>query len=188
MQSGSAWRTLETTPMTQNREAGVKVLAWIVKSFGMTDEVWRRHAHPWSVYTRFAAIPAMILAIWSRVWIGWQALIPVGAIVIWLWLNPRVFPAVAQPRNWASKGIYGERLWLNDPSSVPSACRTVLRWLVVPSVCGFLLLAWGLAKLQPWPTLFGATLVTLAQLWRIDRLGLFYEQWSDSSMSSVRER
>jgi hypothetical protein len=68
--------------------------AWIAKAFGMTDQAWRRHANPWSVYTRFAAIPAMILAIWSRVWIGWWALVAVAAVIMWLWLNPHVFPAV----------------------------------------------------------------------------------------------
>jgi Family of unknown function (DUF6653) len=31
--------------------------------FRMDEAVWRRHANPWSVYTRFAAIPAMILAV-----------------------------------------------------------------------------------------------------------------------------
>jgi hypothetical protein len=35
----------------------------------MSDETWRRHANPWSVWMRFAAIPALILAVWSRVWL-----------------------------------------------------------------------------------------------------------------------
>jgi len=37
-------------------------LAWFAKSVGMTDEVSQRHANAWSVYTRFVAIPAGILA------------------------------------------------------------------------------------------------------------------------------
>jgi hypothetical protein len=52
----------------------------------------------------------------------------------------------------------------------------VLRWLIIPGVAGILLLVWGLVLLDLWPTIFGATLVTLTQLWRIDRLGLFYEE------------
>ncbi|MDB5533693.1 MAG: hypothetical protein JWO28_2008 [Hyphomicrobiales bacterium] len=52
----------------------------------------------------------------------------------------------------------------------------MLRWLIVPGVAGILLLIWGLVQLELWPTIFGATLVTLAQLWRIDRLGLVYEE------------
>jgi hypothetical protein len=151
-------------------------LVQFAKAFGMTDEVWRRHANPWSVYTRFAAIPAMILAIWSRVWIGWWALLPVAGMIVWLWLNPRIFPAVTTPRSWAAKGIYGEKLWLLEPSSVPPTYRAVLRWLIVPGLSGAVLLAWGLVQLLVWPTIFGATLVILAQLWRIDRLGLLFEQ------------
>lgn len=38
------------------------------------------------------------------------------------------------------------------------------------------MIAYGLIVLHPWPTIFGATLVVLAQLWRIDRFGLRYEE------------
>ena len=154
----------------------MSTLARFVKSAGMTDEAWLRHANSWSVYTRFAAIPAGILAIWSRTWLGWWALIPVALVIIWLWLNPHVFPAVKEPRSWAAKGIYGEKLWLNEPDSVPPGCRSVLRWLIIPAVAGILLLVWGLVQLDLWPTIFGATLVTLTQLWRIDRFGRVYEE------------
>jgi len=37
----------------------------------MKDSAWRRRANPWSVWTSFAAIPAMIVAVWSQVWLGW---------------------------------------------------------------------------------------------------------------------
>jgi hypothetical protein len=159
----------------------MRALAQIAMAFGMTDEAWRRHANPWSVYTRFAAIPAMIVAIWSRVWIGWWSLVPIAIVVVWLWLNPHVFPAVSEPRSWAAKGIYGEKLWLLDPANVPGEYRLVLRWLIVPGLAGFMLLIWGLVQLQPWPTVFGATLIVLAQLWRIDRLGQLYEATKGAS-------
>lgn len=148
----------------------------IARVFRMTDEAWRRHANPWSVYTRFAAIPAMILAIWSRAWIGWWALLPVLLVIVWLLLNPHVFAPIDQPKGWAAKGIYGERLWFEGRRSLPAGHRTVLRWLAIPAVAGFALLALGLVRLQPWPTAFGATLIILAQLWRIDRLGLLHDE------------
>jgi hypothetical protein len=141
----------------------------------MSDEAWRRHANPWSVWTRFAAIPLMILAVWSRVWLGWWALIPVAAVIVWLLLNPHVFAPVTTPSSWAAKGIYGEKLWFSEADRVLPAYRRVLRWLAVPGLVGFGLLAWGLADLSVWPTIFGGTLIVLAQLWRIDRLGLLYE-------------
>lgn len=138
-------------------------------------EMWQRHANPWSVYTRFAAIPAMILAIWSRVWIGWWSLMPVAIVIVWLIVNPFFFAAVTTPVHWASKGIFGEQLWLSDRSQVPPTYRVILRRLIVLGVMGMGLLGWGLWKLQVWPTIFGATLVVLAQLWRIDRMGLLFE-------------
>jgi hypothetical protein len=42
------------------RRGSMTKIAWL---FRMTDEAWRRHANPWSVWTRFSAIPAMIAAI-----------------------------------------------------------------------------------------------------------------------------
>jgi hypothetical protein len=39
----------------------------------MDDRVWRRHANPWSGWTRVTVLPLLVLAIWSRVWIGWWA-------------------------------------------------------------------------------------------------------------------
>jgi hypothetical protein len=143
--------------------------------FRMSDQAWRRHANPWSVYTRFAAIPAMILAIWSRTWIGWWALVPVAVGIVWLLVNPHVFAPVT-PRSWVARGIYGEELWLRQGSRVPPRHRRALRWLIVPGVGGFIVLAWGLVVLALWPTVVGATLIVLAQLWRIDILGRMYEE------------
>jgi hypothetical protein len=164
----------------------MSVASRIASSFGMTDEAWKRHANPWSVFTRFAAIPALILAIWSRSWIGWWSLVPMLLAVAWLWLNPHVFSPVGVPRSWAARGIYGEKLWLIHRSRVPADYRAVLRWLVAVGMVGFVLLIWGLVQLLVWPTAFGATLVVLAQLWRIDRLGLLYDE-HERSASSPRD-
>jgi len=41
------------------------------KLMGMDDAAWKRHANPWSVYTRFTCLPFIVLALWSRVWLGW---------------------------------------------------------------------------------------------------------------------
>ncbi|MET8764480.1 DUF6653 family protein [Lentzea sp. NPDC004782] len=154
------------------------MLESVARLFRMDDDAWRRHANPWSVWTRFAAIPAMLLAIWSRVWIGWWCLVPVAVVVVWLWLNVKVFPPVSEPRGWASRGIYGERAWLENRASVPPDHRAVLRLLVAAGSVGFALVIWGLVALQVWPTVSGAALVVLAQLWRIDRFGWLWERVS----------
>lgn len=146
------------------------------RAFRLSDDTWRRHANPWSVWTRFAAIPAMILAVWSRAWIGWWAVGPVAAVVVWLAVNPIIFKPVQSPHSWAAKGIYGEKLWLHEGSKVPPSYRTVLRWLIATGGVGFVFLAGGLWSLNIWSTLYGATLLILAQLGRIDRMGLLYQE------------
>jgi hypothetical protein len=73
--------------------------------------------------------------------------VPIAVVLVWLWLNPRVFAPVETPTSWTSKGIYGEKLWLKERDRVP----------------------------PDHPTVFGACLIVLAQLWRIDRLVVFYE-------------
>lgn len=138
--------------------------------------MWSRHANPWSVYTRFAAIPAMIVAVWSREWLGWWAVVPIATVIAWLAINPFVFPPADPSRGWASKGIYGEQLWLAERERVPASHRRVLRSLIGVGLVGMLLLVWGLWRLHAWPTLYGATLIVLAQLWRIDRMGLLYDE------------
>ena len=45
--------------------------------FKLTDENWMKHANPMSVWTRYSVLPIIVLAFWSRVWIGWWSVIPV---------------------------------------------------------------------------------------------------------------
>lgn len=144
----------------------------------MSDEMWKRHANPWSVWTRFAAIPAFIVAVWSRVWLGWWSLIPIGLVVLWLFLNVFVFPPVTHPQNWASKGIYGEKLWLSKQAEIPLHYALIQRWLIILGLMGMLIIAWGLYELHFWATLTGMIVLILAQLWRIDRFSILYEQYN----------
>lgn len=141
----------------------------------MSDEMWRRHANPWSVWTRFAAIPAFMLAVWSCVSIGIWSLIPIILVVIWLYLNVWVFPPITTAHSWASKGIYDEKLWLSKRSELPKHYDVIQRWLILLGITGMILIGWGLYQLHFWISLLGAVALILAQLWRIDRFSTLYE-------------
>ena len=43
-------------------------------------------------------------------------------------------------------------------------------------LAGFGLMTWGLVRLEVWPTVFGTTLLIVAQLWRIDRFGWLWDR------------
>ena len=147
----------------------------VLAAMSPDDRTWARHANPWSVWTRFAAIPLVVLAIWSRAWIGWWALLSVAAVAVWLWANPRVFPAVHTPTAWSSKGIFGEQRWARDRTAMPAGFGFAQRCWLVGGLTGAGLLGWGLVSYRIWPTVFGATLIGYGQLWRIDRLAIFYD-------------
>ena len=42
----------------------------IASAFRLNDKNWMKHANPWSVWTRYSVLPLIVLAFWSRVWIG----------------------------------------------------------------------------------------------------------------------
>jgi hypothetical protein len=153
----------------------------IAAAFRMSDEVWERHANPWSVWSRFTALPLLVLAIWSRAWIGRWAVVPTAAALLWTWLNPRLFPRPASTDNWASKGVLGERVWLNrETIPVPAGQRTLPHLLNVVSGVGTVLVVWGLIARAVWPTVLGTVLAYLGKLWFVDRMVWLYEAMKDA--------
>src|SRR5215218_4741490 len=81
----------------------------VTRLFGLEGDRWLRHANPVSVWTRFAVLPLLALAIWSREWIGWWSLAAVALVLVFMMVNPLLFPPPRSTRNWASKGVFGER-------------------------------------------------------------------------------
>jgi hypothetical protein len=147
----------------------------------LSDETWRRHANPWSVWTRYGAFPFLIAAIWSRAWLGWWALVPVGLVVAWLVWNPRAFPPPRSTDNWASKAVLGERIWVGlKGDEIPPQHRVVPGVAAGISMLGLPFLAWGLIVLDLAITSLGAVVVILAKTWFVDRMVWLFEDMKDS--------
>lgn len=151
--------------------------------FGLRGEdAWRRHANPWSVYTRIPIPVLLVAAIWSRAWIGWLSLVPVGLVLIWTLVNPRVFPAPRSLDSWASRAVLGEDVWARrNESPVPARHRLAPLVLGVVSAAGVPFLVWGLIVLDPWITVFGLAVQTTGKLWFIDRMALLYDDVSPAA-------
>lgn len=154
----------------------------IANSFQMDDRTWMRHANPWSGWTRFTVLPLIILAIWSRVWLGWLSLLPIAISLVWMWLNPRLFSKPQTTNNWISKGVLGERVWLNrDSIPVPEHHQRVPNILSIVSALGIPFLILGLVNLEIYPTLMGVILINMGKLWFIDRMVWLYEDMKDDN-------
>ena len=146
----------------------------------MDEAVWSRHASPWSVWTRFTVIPLFTVAAWSRVWLGWSALAPVAAVVLWAWWNPRAFPPPSSTNNWASKGTFGERVFIERRNvDVPPHHMRAAHVLTALTALGALLWLYGLVVLNAWATLAGMLATMLSKAWFIDRMVWIYEDFKD---------
>ena len=137
----------------------------------MDEAGWRRHATPLSGWTRFAILPAFAAAVWSRVWIGWGALVPVAALVLWTFANPRAFPPPADYGAWMSRGVLGERLWLDRAHRpIPAHHVRAAGLTTAVAATGLPVLGWGLWALDPFATLLGLCLSVGGKAWFLDRM------------------
>ena len=148
----------------------------IANVFRLTDENWMRHANPWSVWTRYSVLPLIILAFWSRVWIGWLSAVPVVISLAWMFFNPLLFSKVKSTNNWASKSVLGERIWMNrDKIQVPPRHKTLPKILNGVSSIGMLLVIWAIVTLSVWPAVAGVALAYLGKSWYLDRMVWLFE-------------
>jgi len=109
----------------------------------MDDSVWLRHANGWSVWTRVFTPLAAVRAGWSRVRIGGWALVAAAAVLLWVFLNPRLLRAPTSFTSWAARGVLGERVFLRHRAHVAPHHQTTPKWLAGISGLGILPYASG---------------------------------------------
>ena len=158
------------------------VFRFAERLMSMDEAAWARHANPWSAWTRFSCGPLIVLAIWSRVWLGWWALLPLALALLWTWLNPRLFAPPARTDNWASKGTFGERVFLNRRVvPIPQHHLRAGRILTLVSALGMVPLIYGLVVLDVRTTVFGLVVAIGAKVWFVDRMVWLYEDMRDAT-------
>lgn len=149
----------------------------------MSDETWQSHMNPWSGWSRITVLPLLALSIWSHIWIGWGAMFLIILVLVWMWLNPRLFGVPQSTDNWMSQGVMGERLWLaRKRQPIPDHHDRATFVLNIANGLGLLLLIYGL-----WTLDFGLTLAGLitsmgAKMWFLDRM-----VWLKTDMSTVQQ-
>jgi hypothetical protein len=149
----------------------------VTKLFGLEGEGWMRHANPVSVWTRFAVLPLLALAVWSRDWIGWWSLAAVALALVFMMVNPLLFPKPRSTRHWASKGVLGERIWTDlDKVELPAQFRSRVVYATYAfQVAGLAILVYGLVELDLLAVVSGILITQAAKAWFIDRMVLLYE-------------
>lgn len=137
----------------------------------LSEQSWARHANPWSVWTRYAAFPLLVIAVWSYHAIGWWALVPVAAMVGFLYVNPWLFAPPRSTQNWASKAVLGERVWLAEGKRYPPDQHAwVFHALVVVSLANVAALIWGIVQSDVVLTAISTINVLVGKSWFNDRM------------------
>ncbi len=149
----------------------------ISRYFGLKkNEDWLRHANPYSVFTRIIVLPLFAISIWSRLWIGWYSLIGVILLIVWTFVNPRLFPEVKEIRSWWSKCVIGEYLWTNrDKFNIPAHHYSMINILTFLQGISGIVLAVGLYKFDLFLTLLGTISVYFSKMWFLDRMVWIYQ-------------
>lgn len=147
------------------------------KIFNLTDENWMKHANPWSVWTRYTVLPLIVIAFWSRLWIGWWCLIPGLLSLLWMFFNPVFFKKPASTKNWASKAVLGERVYLNrDKIALPKHHQSpIFKLLNSIASVGMLLSIWAVVNYHVWAASIGVLLAIIGKSWFLDRMVWLYE-------------
>jgi hypothetical protein len=145
----------------------------------LSERTWMRHANPWSVWTRYAAFPALLAAVWSHHWIGWWSLAPIAAVVAFLAVNPRLFPPPRSTKSWASMAVLGERVWVRERYRLPAEMHPMVHWVVLGlSGLSALALVWGLATSDIVVTVGAAAAVIVTKSWLSDRMVWLFRERS----------
>ncbi len=153
------------------------------KVFNLIDKDWMKHANPISIRTRYSVLPIIVISFWSRMWIGWWCLLPGVLSIFWMFFNPVVFQKPESTKNWASKSVLGERIYLNrDKVQIPDHHAVPLYHILsIVSIAGMLLVIWSTIYYFAWGAALGIVIVYLGKSWFLDRMVWLYEDMKNES-------
>jgi len=161
----------------------MSVARWLARAHAMDEATWARHASPWSVWTRFATLPAILLAVWLHTSVGWGwSLAALLLLAAWTWANPRLFPPPRRTDRWSARAVFGERVWLarREVPIPPHHARAAAILSALAGIGGAVALV-GAALNDLAATLAGGLLAYLGKMWFLDRMVWLYQDMRDAS-------
>lgn len=127
----------------------------------LSDKTWSKHANPWSGWTRVLVMPALAVGLYyHNFWI-------LAATMIWLVINPVVFPKPKNTNNWMSKGVLGEQMYFKDGKKLKKDLPTLLNLANIPVSIAFLYFGWQQDLV---PMVLAGLLTMTIKFWFIDRM------------------
>lgn len=142
------------------------------KSPTVWSRFWMRHSNPWSGWSRVAALPAIGGAVAAH------SLLLLGIVLLWLVINPVMFPPPANDRAWMTRGVLGEQIYAASGPRLRSDLPTLLSLVTLPVFAAFLWFAW---QRDPVAATLSGLLVAVLKFWYVDRMVILYDQSRNST-------
>ncbi len=138
------------------------------KVTSVTDRAWSRHANPWNGVTRMLAGAALVWALYRH---AWRTL---AAVIVFLLLNPVLFPEPERTDNPLSEAVLGERVWIADGNPIFGiGYPEVLNAVNLPLYCYTLYAAY---RRYPVRTLVGYVVTFALKLLFVDEMRRYYRR------------
>lgn len=109
-------------------------------------------------------------------------------MLLWVFLNPILFSKPISTRNWASKAVLGERVYLNrDKIDIPEIHKTPLYTILnIIAFIGVVIATWAIIYYSIWGAVLGVVLAYLGKSWYLDRMVWLYETMKDQDAEYQR--
>ncbi len=132
----------------------------------LSKRIWRKHANPWSGWTRVLGLYMIPIALWYHNWYF------LGVLIVFFVVNPILFPETKSKNSWMSKSILGEEMWLKkgifqkDFSTVLNIFNGFFFFIMIYSAYVNLLEI----------TISSTILSSVFKLWYLDRMVFYYQK------------
>jgi hypothetical protein len=126
---------------------------------------WERHSNYLSGWTRLASYPLLIASLYLR---NWPLLI---GVIVFIVINPILFPKPKKIEYWMSKGVLGEQLWIKNKARIKKA--NIMNAL---NGISFLLMLAAIYYQCLYVTIIAGTASGVFKLMFIEEMVLYYEK------------
>lgn len=133
----------------------------------LTEKTWSKHANPRSGWTRVLAMPALAVGLYFHSF--WM----LAATIIWVIINPLIFPKPTNTNNWMSKGVLGEQMYFKSGKKLRKDLPSLLNVLNIFVFVGFLYFGWQQELVA---MILSGLLTMVIKFWFIDRMALLAEK------------
>lgn len=134
----------------------------------LKEAMWRRHANPWSGWSRVPTGPVLVYALYCR---NWRLLL---AALVWAAINPFLFSPPDTEDAWMTRAVLAEQWWIHEEGNRTVGLGYPNR-LNTAGAIAFIYALFAAWRRRPAETAFATVLAVTLKLWWLHILVRWYD-------------